>query len=55
MWTLQAGIFPENVASITLHKSVGFREVGVRQRVGKLGQRWRDVMLLERRSAIAGV
>jgi L-amino acid N-acyltransferase YncA len=55
VWTLQAGIFPENVASIALHKSFGFREVGVRQRVGKLEQLWRDVMLLERRSAIVGV
>jgi L-amino acid N-acyltransferase YncA len=49
-WTLQAGIFRENVASIALHKSAGFREVGVRQRIGKLGDRWRDVLLLECRS-----
>ncbi len=54
IWTLQAGIFPENTASIALHKSCGFYEVGVRQRIGKLGNTWRDVMLLERRSAIAG-
>jgi phosphinothricin acetyltransferase len=55
IWTLQAGIFPENAASISLHKSCGFREVGVRRRIGKLGDRWRDVLLLERRSATAGV
>jgi L-amino acid N-acyltransferase YncA len=55
IWTLQAGIFAENVASIALHKSCGFREVGVRRRIGKLGEVWRDVLLLERRSATVGV
>ncbi len=55
LWTLQAGIFPENAASLALHKSLGFREVGIRQRIGKLGDRWRDVVLLERRSAAVGV
>ena len=55
IWTLQAGIFPENAASIALHKSCGFREVGVRRRIGKMGERWRDVLLLERRSAITGI
>jgi len=54
IWTLQAGIFPENVASVALHKSCGFREVGVRQRLGKMGNRWRDVLLLERRSSSVG-
>lgn len=54
IWTLQAGIFPENIASVALHKSCGFREVGVRRRIGKLGDVWRDVLLLERRSSIAG-
>ena len=54
IWTLQAGIFPENRASIALHKSCGFRQVGVRHRVGKLGDTWRDVMLLERRSEAVG-
>ena len=53
-WTLQAGIFPENIASVALHKSCGFREVGVRRRIGKLGEAWRDVLLLERRSSIVG-
>jgi L-amino acid N-acyltransferase YncA len=55
IWTLQAGIFPENTASIALHKSHGFREVGVRRRIGKLGDRWRDVLLLERRSSVVGI
>jgi L-amino acid N-acyltransferase YncA len=50
IWTLQAGIFPENVASVKLHESCGFRQVGVRHRIGKLGDQWRDVLLLERRS-----
>jgi L-amino acid N-acyltransferase YncA len=54
IWTLQAGIFPENIASIALHKSCGFRKVGVRRRIGKLGSTWRDVLLLERRSANVG-
>jgi len=50
IWTLQAGIFPENAASISLHKACRFREVGVRQRIGALRGVWRDVLLLERRS-----
>jgi phosphinothricin acetyltransferase len=52
MWTLQAGIFPENAASIALHKSCGFREVGVRKKIGALKGAWRDVLLLERRSTV---
>ena len=55
IWTLQAGIFPENVGSVALHKSCGFRKVGTRQRVGKLCDVWRDVLLLERRSATIGI
>jgi L-amino acid N-acyltransferase YncA len=55
VWTLQAGIFPDNTASITLHKSLGFREVGRRERIGKMGDAWRDVVLLERRSAKVGI
>lgn len=55
LWTLQAGIFPENIASIQLHKSFGFREVGRREKIGKMGDRWRDVMLLERRSKVVGI
>jgi L-amino acid N-acyltransferase YncA len=54
VWTLQAGIFPQNAASIALHKSLGFREVGIRRRIGKLGDLWRDVLLLERRSTNVG-
>ncbi len=54
IWTLQAGIFPENTASISLHKSCGFRKVGIRRRIGRLGDTWRDVILLERRSAMVG-
>jgi L-amino acid N-acyltransferase YncA len=55
LWTLQAGIFPENRASIDLHKSCGFREVGRRERIGKMDGRWRDTVLLERRSGIVGI
>jgi len=55
IWTLQAGIFPENAASIRLHKRHGFREVGRRERIGKLGDHWRDTVLLERRSKSVGV
>ena len=51
-WTLQAGIFPENVASIALHESQGFRLVGIRERLGRMNGRWRDVCLLERRSPL---
>jgi L-amino acid N-acyltransferase YncA len=54
IWTLQAGIFPENAASISMHRSCGFREVGLRRRIGRLGDTWRDVILLERRSAMVG-
>jgi phosphinothricin acetyltransferase len=50
IWTVQAGIFPENQASLALHRRCGFRTVGVRERLGKLDGRWRDVVLLERRS-----
>jgi len=55
IWTLQAGIFPVNIPSLALHKSCGFREVGIRRRIAKLGSVWRDVILLERRSTKAGV
>ncbi len=55
MWTLQGGVFPENVASIALHEACGFRKVGVRERLGKLRGVWRDVVLMERRSEIVDV
>jgi len=60
IWTLQAGIFPENQGSIHLHKKHGFRELGRREKVGKmtfgeLAGIWRDVVLMERRSKVAGL
>jgi L-amino acid N-acyltransferase YncA len=54
IWTLQAGIFPENVPSIELHKRAGFRIVGTREKLGNMDGRWRDVILMERRSSIVG-
>lgn len=53
-WTLQAGIFPENAASLKIHYKNGFREVGVRKRLGKMNGVWRDVLLVERRSESVG-
>ncbi|WP_256365766.1 GNAT family N-acetyltransferase [Virgibacillus sp. Bac332] len=53
-WTLQSGVFPENVGSIYLHEKAGFYEVGIRKRIGKLDGVWRDVILLERRSKVIG-
>jgi L-amino acid N-acyltransferase YncA len=53
-WTLQAGVFPENVASVALHRRCGFRVVGTRERLGEMNGRWRDVVLLERRSPHVG-
>jgi L-amino acid N-acyltransferase YncA len=50
IWTLQAGVFPENRASLALHHGCGFRTVGIRERIGRLDGAWRDVVLLERRS-----
>ncbi|XVV16617.1 N-acetyltransferase family protein [Actinoplanes sp. CA-131856] len=52
VWTIQSGIFPENAASLALHRAAGFRTVGVRERLGRQGDRWRDVVLLERRSPL---
>jgi L-amino acid N-acyltransferase YncA len=54
LWTLQAGIFPENTASIRLHQSAGFRIVGTREKLGQMNGVWRDVVLMERRSAVVG-
>lgn len=53
-WTLQAGIFPENESSVALHLRAGFRIIGRRERIGVLNGRWRDVLLLERRSYVVG-
>lgn len=55
IWTLQAGIFPENAASLKIHENCGFRRVGYREKIGKMGDRWRDTVLLERRSQVAGL
>ena len=60
IWTLQAGIFPENKASIRLHQTCGFREVGRHKKLGqmtygKMRGRWRDVILFERRSRVVGI
>ena len=55
IWTLQAGIFPENTPSIALHQRAGFRAVGTRERIGQLHGRWRDVVLMERRSVSIGM
>ena len=50
VWTIQAGVFPENLASLKVHVACGFRVVGVRERIGQLDGGWKDVVLLERRS-----
>jgi phosphinothricin acetyltransferase len=52
IWTLEAGLFPENAASLALHLTVGFRIVGVREHLGQRDGVWRDVLLLERRSEV---
>ena len=49
LWTLQAGIFPENNASLKLHEQLGFRKIGYREKIGKMKNVWRDTVLLERR------
>ncbi len=55
VWTLTAGVLSENAASLALHERVGFRQIGVQERIGRdVTGRWRDVVLLERRSAAAG-
>jgi phosphinothricin acetyltransferase len=55
LWTLQAGIFPENVASLALHAKHGFRTIGRRERVGRHHGTWRDTVQVERRSRVVGV
>ena len=55
IWTMQSGVFPENAASIGMQKACGFRQVGVREKIGCMNGRWRDVVLMERRSKIVGI
>jgi L-amino acid N-acyltransferase YncA len=55
LWTLQAGIFPENISSIKLHEQCGFRVIGYRERIGSMKGVWRDNMILERRSNVIGI
>ena len=55
IWTLQSGIFPENTASLKLCRRCGFRVLGTRERIGSMDGRWRDVVLIERRSTVAGI
>jgi L-amino acid N-acyltransferase YncA len=55
IWMLQAVMFPENTASVALHRAAGFREVGRRERISKLNGKWRDTVLLERRSSLVGI
>jgi L-amino acid N-acyltransferase YncA len=54
-WTLQSGIFPENIASLKIHEELGFRKIGHREKIGKMNEMWRDTILLERRSKIIGI
>ena len=49
-WMLQSGIFPENIASIKVHQKLGFREVGFREKIAEMKGKWRDIILMERRS-----
>ncbi|HET9571000.1 MAG TPA: GNAT family N-acetyltransferase [Bacteroidales bacterium] len=55
IWTLKSGVFPENLISIRLHEKHGFRKLGMEERIGKMDDVWRDVLLLERRSKVVGV
>ncbi|MBB4807139.1 phosphinothricin acetyltransferase [Chryseobacterium defluvii] len=55
IWTLQSGMFPENEATVALHKSAGFRVIGYREKIGKLGNIWRDTIIMERRSKTIGI
>lgn len=55
LWTLQSSIFPENISSIKLHLSSGFRQIGYKERIGKLNGVWIDNIIMERRSKIVGI
>lgn len=52
LWTIQSGVFPENISSIKLHEKVGFRKIGYREKIGELDGIWKDNILLERRSKL---
>lgn len=54
-WTLQSGIFPENIGSLRLHNKLGFRKIGYRERIGQLDGVWKDNILMERRSSKTGL
>ncbi len=59
IWMIQSSIFPENLASLTLHTRHGFRVVGQRERIARMeygpyARQWRDTVLIERRSAVVG-
>lgn len=55
LWTLQAGIFSENTPSVNLHSKLGFRLVGIREKLGKIHNQWKDIILMERRSKKVGI
>jgi len=55
IWTLQAGVFPENASSLKIHEASGFRKIGLREKIGKMKGIWRDTVLLEKRSKAVGV
>ncbi|MDA9235977.1 GNAT family N-acetyltransferase [Amylibacter sp.] len=55
IWTLQAGIFPENESSIAIHSKNGFKIIGVREKLGKMNGAWRDILFMERRSKVVGI
>ena len=55
LWTLYSSVFPENIATIKLHKKYGFRIIGTRENIAQLDGKWRDTVLLERRSRIIGI
>ena len=55
IWTLQAGIFPENESSIAIHSKNGFKTIGVREKLGEMNGAWRDILFMERRSKVVGI
>lgn len=55
IWTLFSSVFPENLGTIKLHKKFGFKTIGIREKIAKLDNKWRDTILLERRSKVIGL